>query len=82
VRGRVGLRFTAAGDRAGVSPASRGGRRPRSIDDQFKLRWTIGAAEKPACRVHKNNWTFNTNGGIEFTGNGGVAGPPGTHPRR
>lgn len=51
-----------------------------AINDEHKLRWAIGAAEKPLCNIHKNNWTFNTNGGIKFTQNGGVAGPPGTPP--
>jgi hypothetical protein len=51
-----------------------------AINDEHKLRWAIGGAEKPMCNVHKNNWTFDTNGGIKFTQNGGVAGPPGSPP--
>jgi hypothetical protein len=55
-------------------------KRVDAINDQNKLRWVIGAALKPECNVHKNNWTFDTNFGIKFTQNGGVAGPPGTPP--
>lgn len=55
-------------------------KRVDAINDQNRLRWVIGSAFKPECNVHKNNWTFDTNFGIKFTQNGGVAGPPGTPP--
>jgi hypothetical protein len=46
-----------------------------SLDNQNKLKWIIGKAEKPEGYTHENNWTFDWNTGFHYTytiGGGGA----------
>ncbi|RKH05034.1 hypothetical protein [Corallococcus carmarthensis] len=53
-----------------------------NLDDANRLRWVMGAGEKPQCYSHQNTWRFDANAGFRYAKNGGVAGPPGTPPAK
>ncbi|HMT72721.1 MAG TPA: hypothetical protein PKA77_01515 [Chitinophagaceae bacterium] len=46
------------------------------LDNQYRLKWVIGKAEKPEGYSHQNTWTFDWNIGGSWTQGGGVGGYP------